>query len=390
MPRAVLITLLVTLSLTDSARAQNARVDFVEPDEQQSQRNAPDTIWFDNFDQDRDYLEPDSNSPEMRYSSQIRLGSAGRSMESFYPRGRRGVGGRKVVFGDAPFGRPHRRGEKFDQIYWRYYVKYPVDWRGGGEAKHSRAIVFTSPKWTQASILHVWTAGNRLTLDPVRAVRDGRVISRKYNDFDSFRWLGNAPKGDFEFYSRQERGRWVGIEVQWRLNTPGQSDGVARLWVDGTLDAERTGMNFRGTYDEHGINAVFLESYWNDGSPVDQYRWIDHFVISTNAIGPIEVPGNPVVVPRLSENAARWQLQVVPEASNRPVWRSGDIKASEPVRVDRATGQFLMDLAKASRLPGGERFRFQIREFQNGESATGWSPPHWPVVVRDDSRLEQP
>jgi hypothetical protein len=27
----------------------------------------------------------------------------------------------------------------------------------------------------------------------------------------------------------------------------------------------------------HGINAVFLEGYWNSGSPLEQTRWIDVF-----------------------------------------------------------------------------------------------------------------
>lgn len=381
--RVVVIAVIATSVLPGSVRAQHPRVDFVEPTDQQPHATAVDTIWYDDFDRDRVYLEPKADSAAMRFSSMVRLGSSGRSMESFYARGTRGVGGRKVVFGDAPFGKPHRRGEKFDQVYWRYYVKYPVNWQGGGEAKHSRGIVFTSPRWTQASILHVWTSGDRLTLDPVRAVHDGRVMSRKYNDFESFKWLGNSPKGRFAFHSRQELGRWVCVEVQWKLNTPGQADGIARMWIDGTLDAERSRMDFRGTYDDRGINAVFLESYWNRGSPADQSRWIDNFVVSTRPIGPVAVPRNPVVVPRLSDNAVRWQLQVVRQESNDPVWRSSELNSSEAVTVNRRTGSFLNDLATASQLPANEQFRFQVREFQRGRSTTNWSRGHWPVVIRE-------
>jgi hypothetical protein len=37
-------------------------------------------------------------------------------------------------------------------------------------------------------------------------------------------------------------------------------------------------------YDSHGINAVFLETYWNADSPVTQSRWIDNCAISADSI----------------------------------------------------------------------------------------------------------
>ena len=33
------------------------------------------------------------------------------------------------------------------------------------------------------------------------------------------------------------------------------------------------------------INTLFLENYWNDGSPQDQYRYFDNLVVSTQPIG---------------------------------------------------------------------------------------------------------
>ena len=38
-------------------------------------------------------------------------------------------------------------------------------------------------------------------------------------------------------------------------------------------------------YQEYGLNAVFLENWWNAGSPVAQERYLDNFVISTERIG---------------------------------------------------------------------------------------------------------
>ena len=39
-------------------------------------------------------------------------------------------------------------------------------------------------------------------------------------------------------------------------------------------------LDWHGTWDEFGINAVFLENYWNEGSVKRQARWFDDFVIS--------------------------------------------------------------------------------------------------------------
>ncbi len=51
------------------------------------------------------------------------------------------------------------------------------------------------------------------------------------------------------------------------------------------LEAEQTGKNFIGAYDAYGINAIYLENFWNDGSPAIQERFFDNFVVSTARIG---------------------------------------------------------------------------------------------------------
>jgi hypothetical protein len=70
-----------------------------------------------------------------------------------------------------------------------------------------------------------------------------------------------------------------------RLNDPGQSNGVFDLRINDQLEAQRAGLNWVGSYSDYGMNAVFVENYWNDGSPVTQDRFIDNFVISTRPIG---------------------------------------------------------------------------------------------------------
>ncbi len=54
----------------------------------------------------------------------------------------------------------------------------------------------------------------------------------------------SVPIGPSAF--RLPRGRWVSIEQEVVLNSPDKSDGVARLWIDGTLKIERNDLHWRG------------------------------------------------------------------------------------------------------------------------------------------------
>jgi hypothetical protein len=80
-------------------------------------------------------------------------------------------------------------------------------------------------------------------------------------------------------------GKWYCIEAHARLNDPGRATGVFELWINGALEARIEKLNWQGSYREYGINTVFLENYWNDGSPQAQERYFDNFVVSTERIG---------------------------------------------------------------------------------------------------------
>src|SRR5690606_23392258 len=105
-----------------------------------------------------------------------------------------------------------------------------------------------------------------------------------YNDFANLRWMGYTA-GKTPLFSGDNLGRWHCVEAHVKLNTAGRSDGEFRMWVNGALDAERTGLNWVGSYDAYGINAVFFENYWNSGSPKAQERYFDNIVVSTERIG---------------------------------------------------------------------------------------------------------
>jgi hypothetical protein len=77
------------------------------------------------------------------------------------------------------------------------------------------------------------------------------------------------------------RGQWRKWEVLLIANTPGQSDGVIRYWIDGQRVGDYTDVRVRdsvGTWQ-----YVYLQPIWGGiGGAVTatQYLWVDHLVVS--------------------------------------------------------------------------------------------------------------
>jgi uncharacterized protein YjdB len=178
----------------------------------------------------------------------------------------------------------------YREIYWRVYVRYQPGWVGGGADKLSRAQVFASSNWAQAMAAHVWSGSNSstynyLALDPASGTDNaGNLLTTTYNDFAHWRWLGAAQSAT-PIFDAQHVGQWYCVESHVRLNTAGNSDGVFEVWINGSLEARSTGLNWVGSYSAYGINSVFLENYWNAGAPVAEDRYLDNFVVSTQPIG---------------------------------------------------------------------------------------------------------
>ncbi|MDQ3996807.1 MAG: hypothetical protein M3303_07280, partial [Gemmatimonadota bacterium] len=252
----------------------------------------PGWIWCDDFESDRIGRYFEYNSVGGAF---IRAAGVGRGdSHAMRARLRRGIveaGNLKLAFGRTPsrYVRPVDGGTAiYRDVYWRVWVRMQSGWRNGGDSKLSRATVLAGANWSQAAIGHVWSSGagdEYLALDPASGTdQAGNLRTTKYNDFPNLRWLGYLT-GRTAVFSQSRTGRWQCVEARMRLNDPGQANGLFELWIDDVLEARKTGLNWVGAYDDFGINAVFLENYWNDGSPADQERYFDNFVVSTQRIG---------------------------------------------------------------------------------------------------------
>jgi hypothetical protein len=89
------------------------------------------------------------------------------------------------------------------------------------------------------------------------------------------------------------RGRWYCIETEVWLNSPGMSDGEARVWIDGQLVAERKSMDIRGSLSTP-INRVLFGGWYSDAAagknpcpnPVSpSRRYVDDAAIAGTYIG---------------------------------------------------------------------------------------------------------
>lgn len=256
----------------------------------------PAWIFCDDFETNRlgryfEYSHPDS-SFELTDSVGV-LGSAG--MRVHFSKGMINAGSLKLAFGKMPSASMHTVDSgttTYRDIYWRVYLRNDSTWTGGGGDKLSRAQVLVSPTWEQAMGAPVWSGGggkppgaNYLVIDPYSGTdATGRIRTTTYNDFPHLRWLG-ATRGATPIFDQSHVGKWYCIEAHVRLNDPGQSNGVFEMWIDDWLEARDSGLNWIGNFADYGINTVFLENYWNAGSPVAQDRYLDNFVVSTERIG---------------------------------------------------------------------------------------------------------
>lgn len=250
-------------------------------------------IWCDDFDENRlsSYFEVDHAGGAFQRTAGVGAdGSTGMRVE--FSAGQVGAGSLHLAVGRTPqsYMAPADAGTAdYRELYWRVYVKNDAGWTGGGGEKLSRAFIFASPSnWSQAMIAHVWSGGageNHLFLDPVRGTdASGNLVTTQYNDFANMTWLGGDASAT-PIFDAAHVGSWYCVEAHVRLNTAGQTDGVFELWIDDALEAQRTGLNWLGDFSAYGLNAVYLENYWNGGAPRSQGRTLDNFVVSTQRIG---------------------------------------------------------------------------------------------------------
>ena len=247
-------------------------------------------IFCDDFESSLDFGDRywESSNDASFHVIDTEAASGSRSVEVRWEQGQIDAGGLKVAFGRNPAfygsGMHYRPNEDFDEIYWRMRVKHQPGWPDIGPDKLSRATMMVAKDWSQGMIAHLWSQGVVLIGDPASCITGGTVNCVGYNDFGQLDWLGWLV-GVTEIFSSADSGQWRCVEGHVVLNTPGVSDGVFEFWIDGQAEAAATDLDWRGTYTDYGINAVFFENYWNAGATEELRRYFDDLAIATVPIG---------------------------------------------------------------------------------------------------------
>ncbi len=93
-----------------------------------------------------------------------------------------------------------------------------------------------------------------------------------------------------------QRERWYSVEYQVSLNTPGQKNGLVRLWVDGKMVGEKTGLNIRGGGGSSvRLNRVLIGGWYSNSARGNRCSapsgpssiYMDDIEIARSYIGPL-------------------------------------------------------------------------------------------------------
>ncbi len=94
---------------------------------------------------------------------------------------------------------------------------------------------------------------------------------------------------------------WHYVEVYYKMNSvsggKGQNDGIMQMWIDGTQLVNFTDIIYRtNQHSTMQFNQFALSPYIGDGSPVDQYLWIDNLTVATSRPSQVAPPSPPTNV----------------------------------------------------------------------------------------------
>ena len=211
-------------------------------------------------------------------------------------------------------------------LYISYWVKYSDNWVGSGQPYHPHEFLVMSDldgdydgpsiSWLVAYLEHNYQNGGipRLALQDSKAINTsfGTPPTNLIGITENRSTSGcngvvetNVVTSCFSFppwYNAKElsasrvwfqptpgpayKGNWNHVEAYFAINSIvggiGRADGVAQYWFNGTLVIDRHDILFRtGARPSINFHQFLIAPYIGDGSPVDQYMWVDDLTVAT-------------------------------------------------------------------------------------------------------------
>lgn len=156
----------------------------------------------------------------------------------------------------------------YDSLYVSYDVQFEASWTGGSKLLNLRGSR-TDNQWSsfgQAGKCpdgSQWFATNVVMLPdespgPIRFYTYFPGMQPQSDGVTCWGLHSGTGVTNYSAAPALSRGVWHRISVFVKLNTPGQSNGVQRVWVDGQLRGEWSGLTLRGT-NLLKLNSITLE-----------------------------------------------------------------------------------------------------------------------------------
>lgn len=170
---------------------------------------------------------------------------------------------------------------KHDELYVRWYEYYSTGW------------LFPS---TSQKIIILTPTGEGTAGGPGPNLYVGFPAGTAWPAI-SVQYMADMEFQTTNFYQNQGAptamtpGRWVCFELQAKMNTPGQADGLFRLWVDDALVLAYLNRQLRGAKptDPAPSDAKWgyldVAGQYGESPRQTQFRWFDDLVISTQRVG---------------------------------------------------------------------------------------------------------
>jgi uncharacterized protein YjdB len=211
-------------------------------------------------------------------------------------------------------------------LYVSYWVKYSANWVGSGRPYHPHEFLVMSDLdgdydglsngWLVAYIEHNYQNGGL----PRLALQDNKAINTSYGTppinlinltenrstdgcngvlepnvvatcFNMPPWYNDKEMQAAQVWFQPNpgpgyKGDWNHVEVYFQINSiiggKGVADGVTQYWFNGTLVIDRHDILFRtGARPSINFHQFVIAPYIGDGSPVDQYMWVDSLTVAT-------------------------------------------------------------------------------------------------------------
>ena len=190
--------------------------------------------------------------------------------------------------------------QSYEELYLSYWVYFPEDFEFRAGGKLPGLMCNTQERnmtlrlmWRYDGLVEFYVHYNP------NPARPDYQASINWSLLDPYEEPNGNPQPD---QVKFQRGKWNHIEMYYKLNTPGQNDGIMRGWLDGKLAVDiRDNGNFRMA-DEGDIrmNTLFVSTFFggsdeNFQPQKDVQAYFDDFKVSQTRIGSgIDLPPNPI------------------------------------------------------------------------------------------------